>query len=281
MLTEAVELTESQFAAFAKLVDKVAGIHLPAQKRKLLSNRLRRRLRTLQISSFDEYYARFSDKKFIEAEMPEFLTVVTTNETYFLRNPKLWETFIGTVLPDIVEQRSKKGNKTIRLWSAASSSGEEAYTAAILLRENLKDFAQWKVQIVGTDISPKMLNLACEGTYGEYALSKLSKVQRQKWFQPGKDQHRLTDEIRKMVTFHSHNLRDRFSQSDFDLVLLRNVLMYFDTPMKREAITTASAAVRRGGYLYIGDVDPTRTTPELRDSLKLEPLGPGWYHNSI
>ncbi|MDX2198894.1 MAG: protein-glutamate O-methyltransferase CheR [Phycisphaerae bacterium] len=270
-------LSEEQFARFAKLVYSRAGIHLPAEKRSLLSNRLRRRMRALHLDSFDEYYDILAAASTSEEELPHFLNVVTTNETYFFRNTQLWRMFTDRLLPDFIAKHGNK-SKRLRIWSAASSSGEEAYTIALILREKLPDFHSWRVEVIGSDISRNMLERASKGIYNAYALSKTDAAIKTKWFTKDGENFRLADEVRKLVKFQFHNLRDAFPQRDFDLVLLRNVLMYFDTPMKKLAVANTAAAVAPGGYLYIGDVDPTRTSAELMGVMKLQPQTPGLYH---
>ena len=276
MAVEQLTLSDAQFERFAKFVYDRAGIYLAPAKKSLLANRLRRRQRALKLDSFDDYYNAFSDGKFAEDELPHFLNAVTTNETYFFRNTALWRLFTDKLLPEFRE-RHAGSDRTVRVWSAASSSGEEAYTVGIVLRENLPESENWRIQIVGSDISRNVLEKAQQGLYGEYAVSKMPAAQRQRWFIREGEQYQVKDEVRKLVRFQFHNLRNPFPQGNFDLVLLRNVLLYFDTPMKQYAIQHASAAVAPGGYLYIGDVDPTRTSKELMAIMKLEVLTPGLY----
>jgi len=270
------ELTEDEFALFAKLIHGRAGIYISPEKRVLLGNRLRRRLRALKLGGFREYYRKFSNADFADEELPHFLSAVTTNETYFFRNEKLWETFSKRLVPEFIAAHSS-GDRKIRVWSAASSSGEEAYSAAFLLRKSLRDFDKWRVTIIATDISEKVLDHARKGLYGEYAVAQMSAGRRKRWFTKVDDKFQLRDEIRRMVRFTFHNLREPFPLNGFDLVLLRNVLMYFDMPMKVRSLDTACKAVGAGGYLFVGDVDPIRSTPELRDAMKFNSEDPGFY----
>jgi chemotaxis protein methyltransferase CheR len=269
-------LTAEQFERFAQLVYRRAGIYLPPEKRTLLSNRLRRRVRALNLPDYDAYYEAMTDPARAAEEMPHFLSAITTNETYFFRNQPLWDTLRDVLIPEWTRTKPV-GSRSVRIWSAASSSGEEAYTAALVLRESLPDFARWQVQIVGTDISDNVLTRARAGVYNDYALSKTPPAIRDRWFRRASDGYQLAEPIRRLVRFQFHNLRDPFPGGGFDFVLLRNVLMYFDTGMKKRAIQVTSAAVAPGGYLYIGDVDPTRTTAELSAAMTLTPLSPGLY----
>lgn len=274
---ELQSLSEVEFAKFAKLVDELAGIHLPPQKRGLLANRLRARLRALGLETFREYLDQWKKPDFIDSELPFFLSAVTTNETYFFRNERLWQVVQKDLIPRIV-QRGPVTGWSVRVWSAAASSGEEAYTISILLREMLPEFERWRVTVIGTDISNKVLSKAKAAVYNSYAVSKIEPSRLKKWFDKDQDNFTLRDEIRKMVRFEFHNLRDAMKGGPFDIVFLRNVLMYFDTPMKQTVIKNCSNALKPGGTLFIGDVDPVRTTAELANCVDLEFGAPGFYN---
>lgn len=274
---ELIKLTRDEFACLAKLVYDQAGIHLPESKMSLLSNRLRRRLRALGLDSFRAYYEMLRDPAGYDAELPHFLSAVTTNETYFFRNELLWRFFREEWIPQIAE-RKKGGAKSIRLWSAASSSGEEAYTAAICLEEALPRAAGWNIQIIGTDISPKVLKQAEAGVYNAYAVARTDKKTVSRWFDQEDDSFVLKQKVRDLVTFRPHNLRDPQRDGKFDFVFLRNVLMYFDLEMKKRVLKHVVDAVLPGGHLVIGDVDPVRSSKELSAMMTMEYEGPNRYY---
>lgn len=277
---ELTKLTDVEFKKMAMLVYDRTGIHLPESKITLLSNRIRKRLRELKLDGYMDYYKLLNDPKRCDEELPNFLSAITTNETYFFRNEHLWKFIQDTWIPEMVEKKSKK-TKTIRVWSAASSTGEEAYTMALCLREGLPNPAQWRVNVIGSDISPKVLEQAKQAIYGDYAVSKISKTLLLKWFEKKEDQYKLKQDVRKWVSFESHNLRDPFPNAHFDLVFLRNVLMYFDTPMKRKVLQNVIQAVTPGGYMVVGDVDPIRNHKELADVVKMDYSGPNLYQKPV
>jgi len=278
---ELLKLTPEEFTKVARLVYEKTGIHIADSKLSLLSNRLRKRLRALKLDTFEQYYRLIRSKEGYEEELPHFLSAVTTNETYFFRNDQLWQ-FFGKDLVEHFVQTKKAGQKTVRIWSAACSTGAEAYTAAILLRENLPNVKAWNIQIIGSDISQKVLDAAKAGVYNEYAVSRTSKQRIKRWFTPAADgMFQLKDEILKMVRFEFHNLQDKHPAGRFDLIFLRNVLMYFDLEMKKRVIGVTTEALVPGGYLIIGDVDPVRTIPELRECMPLEYKRPGTYQKPI
>ena len=261
---EQAQLTPAEFQRLAKVVYDNTGIHLEDRKIGMLSNRLRKRLRVLGLSSFEEYEQLVRSERGFQEEQSHFLSAVTTNETYFFRNEKLWHYFTTDLIEHFVRTKRKRG-RSLRIWSAASSSGEEAYTAAIALQEHLPEFARWTVTIIGSDISDNVLAKASAGTYNDYAVAQMTPGQIRRWFTKTGDSYQLKDTIRKMVRFQPHNLREPFPNGRFDLVFLRNVLMYFDTPMKEKVIKTVADSLAPGGHLIVGDVDPIRT---LRNSVK-------------
>lgn len=272
---ELLKLTQKEFERAARIVYDKTGIHLPPEKLGLVSNRLRRRLRALELNSFADYYGVISSKRGGECELPHFISAVTTNETYFFRNDQIWQYFKGELIPHWQQARAK--TRSIRIWSAASSSGEEAYTAAIALRENLPEIDQWSVTIIGSDISPRVLDHARAAIYNDYAVSRMGGSQVQAWFDRKDDGYHLKDVIRRMVTFQYHNLRDDFPNGGFDLVFLRNVLMYFDLDMKKRVLQVVSEALAPGGCLIVGDVDPIGASIQLRRAKPLEYRRPGIY----
>lgn len=276
--TQSIKLSAEEFKRIAALVYQLTGIHLPDQKLTLLSNRLRKRVRALGLDGFEAYYKLLCDRTDGANELPEFLSAVTTNETYFFRNERLWDRFRETWLPDLAEAKRKARSPSVRIWSAACSSGEEAYTAAICLAQDLPNFRGWRVEIVGTDISQNMLDRAAAGVYADYAVARMPDESRDKWFEHQEQGYVLDPKLRKMVRFQFHNLRDPMPGAAFDLIFLRNVLMYFDEPMKLSVLTNVAKALAPGGHLVIGDVDPVRNTPVLSDRLGMTPTVPNWYH---
>ena len=154
------KLTPQEFRRIRSLIYDLTGIHLPDTKLTLLSNRLRRRMRELGLRTYKEYYELLQDPQRYQEELPHFLSAVTTNETYFFRNEALWRFVREEWIPSVVERKKRNPARVIRIWSAASSSGEEAYTTAICLSEVLgADLPRWRITIIGTDISERVLGL--------------------------------------------------------------------------------------------------------------------------
>lgn len=271
------QLTPAEFAKLRTFIYDRTGISLGDEKIALLSNRLRKRVRALDLPGFDDYYKLLAAGD--DEEMSHFLSAVTTNETYFFRNEHLWNYVGGDLLTTVTREKQAKNERTLRFWSAASSTGAEAYTLAIVLKEKLTAFSQWDVRIVGSDISEKVLGIARAATYDAYAVNKLSPSRQRAYFRhdAAANTFELRDEVKRMVTFEFHNLRDVYTRMKFDVVFLRNVMMYFDLPMKRRVLKTVTDALQPGGHLIIGDVDPLRDGSGLRDDCDLEHIRPSVY----
>ncbi len=273
------QLTPREFKLVTKFIYERTGIFIPEEKLALVSNRLRKRLRALKLPGFMAYYDLMTKGgSAFEEEFPHFLSAVTTNETYFFRNAKLWDLVSGELLTDLMELKAKQ--KSLAVWSAACSSGAEAYSIAICLNEMRNKLRDWRLTIVGTDISSRVLDIAREGIYNEYAVSKCSPNRIKTNFKKVADDHyQLRQEIRSMAQFKFHNLRDAMKQK-FDLVLLRNVMMYFDTPMKIKVVSNVAASMNTGGLLYAGDVDPIRSMMNLNDFPQIEYVKPFIYRRT-
>ena len=277
-----VQLTAEEFALFRDLIYDKTAICVGDQKRTLVSNRLRRRLRVLGLKRFREYYDLLADPALMEEEIPHFLSVVTTNETYFFRQERFWRLVLERLLDDIAARRSAAGHKSMRFWSGASSSGEEAYTLSIVISEYLKGKPGWDIHILGTDISQRVLEKARRAEYDAYAVSKMRPEQVKRYFtQTGDGRvYRLCDSIRNMADFRFHNLKDPMPDGRFDLVILRNVMMYFDRPAKRLILENVTEATVPGGYVFVGEIDPTKDAKDLRDGMNLEYVEPSLYRRS-
>lgn len=274
-----LQLTRAEFKKMQELVYRHAGISIGDEKVAMLSNRLRKRLRVLRFSSFKEYCDLVASGGSDHEEFSHFLSAVSTNETYFFRNEQLWD-YVGTGLVEYL-CAVKQGSTPRRaaIWSAASSTGAEAYTLLIVLKEKLPDFSKWRIQICGTDISHQVLETARKGVYAEYAVRNLCDRRRRRYFTHNEQDntYELASDIRRMVDFSFHNLRDPFKRSYFDVVFLRNVMMYFDYDMKRKVLENVLTAMRPGALLITGDVDPLRDGSDLRERSGLEPVRSNTY----
>jgi chemotaxis protein methyltransferase CheR len=159
------------------------------------------------------------------------MNLLTVNETYFFREFATLEVFAEFCLQELADKKNAEGNKTIRIWSAGCSTGEEPYTIAIIVRELLDNFSDWKVEILASDIDLKVLEKAKEAHYDDRSVKDVPDEYYRKYFIYDNGSHIPVKAIRDMVTFEHINLNDKQQmrrQRNFDFIFCRNVLIYFD-----------------------------------------------------
>jgi len=249
------QVTDAQLAQFAELIYRRTGIRVSPQKKTLLSNRVRRRLRQTGIASFGEYCDHLRRMRPDDPEWDAFLQEITTHETYLFRDESQWDWFRNGFLAELVAAaRSGKAKRSLRIWSAACSTGDEAMTIACCIADCLPNLSQWKVQIIGTDIGIGAIEQAKAGVFGERAMRLVPEEYRKRFFTKGTDaqvwQSRPT--LTSMLSFRQHNLLDPMRDKPFDVVCLKNVLIYFDVASKERVINNVRSALRPGGLLIAG-----------------------------
>jgi chemotaxis protein methyltransferase CheR len=248
-------LSEQTFDQLRALIRERAGIDFPNEKRYLLESRVRPRLTACGVSSFDAY-VRSLQREQDPDEMAHLLNAVTINETTFFRHPSQFEALGHELLPALADRRHDRGTSEMRLWSAACSAGEEAYSLALLVKEQLKPrFPHVEFQIIGTDIDTEALEDAQTGHYRERAIRNVPTAYLHKYFQRQGDAFVLHPSIREMVTFRTLNLTDAQEvrrMGDFDVIMCANVLIYFDQKRKKQVLQSMHRSLRPGGYLLVG-----------------------------
>ncbi|MEM9165963.1 MAG: protein-glutamate O-methyltransferase CheR [Planctomycetota bacterium] len=258
--TTSIKLSQPQFERLRTIIYDRSGIHFPDNKKYVLESRLGHRLGELEIEDFDQYIALLSMGPYQTEEFQEMFNRITINETSFFRNEPQLDVFEKTILPEMLDKRSS--NKRLRLWSAACSSGEEPYTMAMQLHRSLGiRLADWRVEILGTDISEKCLNIAAGGRYSSYALRSTPDLVKQRYFKQEGMFYDLDLGIRSMVSFDKHNLKDRMAakrHGTWDVIFCRNVMIYFDDAMKKQVVETFYDQLADDGYLFIGHSESLR-----------------------
>jgi len=252
----ATELSDVQFRRLSRLIYQKCGINLHEGKRSLLQARLAQRLRRGGFSSFKEYYDLIV-KQEDNDEIIHLLDSVSTNLTFFFREAQHFEFLRDTVIKNIEAKRHLAGPRRISLWSAGCSSGEEPYSMAITVLEALKDPGAWRISILGSDLSTRMLQRAEKGIYPMERIRDLPLALKRKYFQKGVRSSeglvRVKPEVRALVNFSRINLIEPFTFEDqFDVIFCRNVMIYFDKPTQEQVIDKLYACLREGGYLFIG-----------------------------
>lgn len=252
-------LTESEFERFRTLIYQLSGIRVAPTKQILITNRLRKRLKATGLDSFESYY-RLITSPAGKTEVTFFLDAITTNETYFFRDLSQFEWLSGPFLNELTQAVAHgRHPRKLRIWSAASSSGEELYSIAIVLREHALDLSGWKIELLGTDLSQQVLDTAKLATYDERALRLIDAKRRSTCFQQAPENNSrwiVRPEIRSLPQWRRHNLMNPLvGEEPFDLVFLKNVLIYFDSESKDKVLKNIVATIRPGGFLVVGPTD--------------------------
>jgi len=236
------------------LLDKVrrhTGIHMADRKWTLLQGRLRRRLQALALNRYRDYLAVLDAQP---EEVGTFINLVTTNETSFFRTPRIWDHFWQQLLPEWFRQHR---GATLQLWSAAASTGEEAYSMAMMCEEFREHHPAFKYQILATDIASQVLAVGKAGFYQGKSIEGLKRTRPEwlaKYFQPSSDGYLASPMLRSHVLFREHHLHKRLDgASRFDITLLRNVLIYFDEEGQCNVLENVRRAMSPGGVLIIGE----------------------------
>ena len=244
-------LSDQEFELFKALIYQQVGINLDTPKKTLLVSRLGKRLRELNLSSYKDYYDCVSGKDG-EEELMKLLDLVSTNKTDFYREPVHFDFLRDQVIPEMQAAR------TLRIWSSASSSGEEPYTIAMTVRDAIPDVTRWNVKILASDISTRVLSKAASGIYEIERVSQLSGELVKRHFLRGKHDQAgkvcVRPQVANLVSFRRINLMDEtfpFS-STLDVIFCRNVMIYFDRDTQAKLMEKFHRYLRPGGYLFIG-----------------------------
>lgn len=255
-------MIEEEFRLIRDLIHSHCGIFFDSDAKFLLEKRLARRLDLHQLPGFKEYYHFLKYSRGREQELSDIMDVLTTNETYFFREEFQLNAFVGEILPDLKAVKEKRGDRTIRIWSAGCSTGEEPYTIAMLIMET-GAFKDWKVEIVGTDISHRVLQHARKGVYGKSSFRTTSPERVNRFFQQQDGLYRIKDEVRGLVTISHLNLLDENRMillGKMDVIFCRNVIIYFDQVAKRMVVESFYRVLREGGYLLLGHAESLLNT---------------------
>ncbi|MBD3266736.1 methyltransferase domain-containing protein [bacterium] len=247
-------MTDKEFNHLRELIYDYAAIEIKEHKRYLLINRLARRLRHLGITTFSEYLNYLKHGANRKQEFIELIDAVTTNKTDFFREPKHF-TFIEQTVYPVLQQRANQQNRGLfRVWSAASSTGEEPYTIAICLAELFQRLPNWDFEIVGSDISETVLRAAVAGIFDKERVAPIPQHLLKKYFLKGNDRFKIKPELAKKVSFKKVNLKLDFQRtlSDFDIVFCRNVLIYFNRQTQEDIIQKCWHVLKPNGYLFLG-----------------------------
>ena len=203
----------------------------------------------------------------------QVVEAMTTNETSFFRDVHPFHALRDKILPELVERRARE--RTLRIWSAACSSGQEPYTLVMLLREHFPALAAWRIEILGTDLSSEVLDRAREGRYAQLEVNRgLPAAMLVKYFEHQGASWVVKPDLKRNVEFRVMNLVAPWpTMRAFDLVFLRNVLIYFDRPTKQQILERVKGVLRPDGYLFLGAAETTLNVHDGYERVALERAG--------
>ncbi|MCF6354557.1 MAG: protein-glutamate O-methyltransferase [Candidatus Polarisedimenticolaceae bacterium] len=248
------KFTKKDFDFLRKISNARTGIVVTDDKFDMFYARLSRRVRALGFSNFSQYCDFVSSDRAGD-EVLELINAVTTNLTAFFRENHHFEFLSKTVLPKLLKEN--RDEKKIRIWSAGCSTGEEPYSLAITLKENLPANLRWDIEILATDIDSNVLAKASKGVYTEDRVKDMHKKTLHKWFMRGKGSNagsvRVKPEVRSLINFGQLNLMESWNAGDIkDVIFCRNVIIYFDRESKTRLVNRYADNLKDGGYLFIG-----------------------------
>lgn len=237
-----------------RVIEEKFGIYFPEERGKDLIRSISNAAKQKDVE-IQQYIDDMISNKLSEKELEALVTFITIGETYFFRDKKLFKIMREKILPDIINSK-KNHNRTLKIWSAGCSTGEEAYSIAILIKELIPDCENWNIKIIATDINEKFLSKAKKGIYSEWSFRGLDENFKKKYFNKiDKDQYEVKNYIAKFVKFNNLNLVrpiyliDNEIVNNIDIVLCRNVLIYFNKYRAQKIINSFYKAVIRGGWL--------------------------------
>ena len=273
--TTGTGLPEEDFDYLRELMHLRAAIVLEPGKEYLALSRLEPVARDHGLTTVSELVAKLRTRELTSTMHDQVVDALTTNETTFFRDYNPWESLRTLVMPELIARKER--TRTLAIWSAGCSSGQEPYSIAMSIREHFPELLTWQLSILGTDISSSVLDRARAGRYGQLEMNRgLPAHLLVRHFTRAGMEWEIEEPIRRMVRFERHNLNDAWpSMPPFDLVLMRNVMIYFETEAKRHVLAKMHRQLAPHGYLLLG---ASETTYSLSDDFIREPDGrTAWY----
>jgi chemotaxis protein methyltransferase CheR len=252
---EVIHLPEEVFRLIRDLIRDYCGIYFDDGSRYVLEKRLSRRVHKLHLSSFRDYFRHLIYDRNREEEFTSIIDILTVNETYFFREKNQLKTFSEEVLPEL--QETNKDTKRLRIWSAGCSTGEEPYTLAMLILEK-GSFYGWTIEILGSDINQRVLQVARRGIYRKNSFRTTEEYFLDRYFVEENGFFRISDNVKKKVNFNLLNLLDPYKVKlvgTMDVIFCRNVLIYFDLLSRKKVVDVFSERLAEGGYLLLGHAE--------------------------
>ena len=272
-----MSLSTEDFAFVGRLLHDKAGIVVSEGKEYLVEARLQALSQALGLSGIPELVRKVRDEGDSKITF-EIIDAMTTNETSFFRDLSPFEVMKTSVIPEMISARQSA--RELRIWSGACSSGQEPYSILMLLHENFPELASWDIKLLATDISPQMLERARAGKYTQFEVNRgLAASMLTKYFEKSGKEWIVKPLLRDAVKFEQINLTHPFPPiGPFDVVFLRNVLIYFDVNTKARILSGLAKVIRPDGFLFLGAAE---TTLNLGDDFKRHSTGKTSYYRPI
>lgn len=245
------QFSEKDFQRIKRIVYDYAGIDLNDSKKNLVYNRLAKRIRFLEQSSFQEYLDYV--EKIGKEEFVHLINAITTNLTFFFRENHHFEYLADTVIPKLLQENASK--RKIRVWSAGCSTGEEPYSIAVILKETVP--SGWDAKVIATDLDSNVVQTALDGVYALDRLKGVTESRKKRWFMKGKGamegKVKVKKELQDVIEFGQLNLMEDWPIKDsIDVIFCRNVVIYFDKPTQSRLFNRYADMLPMGGHLFIG-----------------------------
>ncbi len=255
-------LAPADIERFRAVLAALSGFDLQQQKTEHLQQLLANRIRQTHSAGIDPYLLRFTSATTSAEEMRELAEELTVNETYFFREPAHLDAFIAHAVPGLVGAPGEASSRALRVLSAGSSSGEEAYTLAMLLKEHRPDLVERGSSVVGIDLTPGVLSKARRGRYTDWSLRQTPDAYQRRYFRKQGSEHQLDSSVRSLVTFQQRNLLEDdaafWRPGAFDVIFCRNVFIYFSAEAVAAVVARFHRALTPGGFLFLSSAETLR-----------------------
>lgn len=258
-----LSLSDQTFNVLRQFIYDNCGIYFQDNKKYLLESRILKRINFLGLSSYEEYIDFIKYNVNNGAEKKYLYEAITINETFFFRNQPQLDALVTTVIPDLLAKKTGPDKYKLKIWSAASSSGEEAYSVAMTFLDLVKPkFPMLEIEITGTDINHAVVETAKSGKYKEYSIRNTPAYYLKKYFKPNGSAFELDPAVKNLVNFKILNLYDDQSMKamyNYDIIFCANVLIYFDQRSKVKVVSHLYNSLNKGGFLFIGYAETLHT----------------------
>lgn len=245
-----IDISTDAFDMIRSTLKSAKGFNLDIYKDKCIRRRIAIRIRATHCRTAEEYGDLLRQNP-LESDL--LLKVLTIHVSQFFRNPSAFDKMRTEIIPNLLNARETKGGECLTFWSVGCASGEEPYSIALILKEFFpREAIKERIAILATDVDANILEVARSGIYGEERLVELPEAMRKRWFRREEGRYHLAPEIKEMVDFRKRDLFNRESFPESDLILCRNVLIYFEREQQEKILTGFADVLRTGGILILG-----------------------------